>query len=142
MGLGSFVRAGATAASPSIKKALTKAMAFGRQRIQAPASVTKTTDAIRKADARLTDRVVSRITTTPSIVSQRGASIKAKVAATDAARAANYSKARRIVNTGYGVAGAGTLGTIAAVSKVGTSSRSNPSIRRRRVRFVGKIKTH
>ena len=110
MALGSLLKTGVRLTSPSIKRALSKAIT-----------------SVRGADARLTDRVVSKITKTPSIVRSREASIRAKVAATDAARNASYGTARRIVNTGYGVAGAGTLGTIGAFATSGSGSTSSRS---------------
>ena len=104
MALGAFIKAGAKAASPSIKRAFSKAV-----------------DTVRKADARLTDRVISRVAKTPPIVTQQGASIKAKVAATDAARAAARGTARKIVNTAYGVTGASATGAgVYGMSKLGS----------------------
>ena len=106
MALGAFIKAGAKAASPSIKRAFSKAV-----------------DTVRKADARLTDRVISRVAKTPPIVTQQGASIKAKVAATDAARAAARGTARKIVNTAYGVTGASATGAgVYGMSKIGSTS--------------------
>ena len=110
MALGALLKAGGKVASPSIKRALSKAMAFGQQPIKAPTSLTKTVGAIRKADARFTDRVISKIAKTPKIVNDRGASVRAKVAAVDAARAASRRTAERIVGTAYGTAIGSAIG--------------------------------
>ena len=90
MALGALLRVGAKYVSPSITRALSKAI-----------------DPVKKADARLIDKVNKRfVTPTPKIVGSRSASVKDKVKALDKAHAANYDDAKAVVRSSQMLGGA------------------------------------